>query len=295
MAALIDTDEPIWQPPPGRLGWLVARAAGLNHRWIWGMGGAVFAAFFALWMFFIPTRMDVFAWNVHPRLAQAFIGAGYVFRTAFFINAAVERDWRRLRWIVLGNLAFTGTLLFATFWHAGEFHWDPDITPFAHIWLVLYIFEPVVMLYLIPRGTFALPPPRSGGPLDPIFRAFLIATTMLLLANGFLLAINPTFMAARWPWLDLNELDARIMAAWFLGWAFWCGAMARARDWDEIRTGARLFLLNAAVLLVALVANSSGFRTDLGTPDAMVRGLFGLILLMGFFHWLQERRRPRPA
>ena len=98
---------------------------------------------------------------------MAFIGAGYIFRTAFFLNAAREGNWVRLRWIVWGNLAFTGTLLLATYWHVDEFHWNPFKTPLAHLWIVLYIFEPVVMLYLVPRGTFALAAPPTGGPLLP--------------------------------------------------------------------------------------------------------------------------------
>ena len=36
------------------------------------------------------------------------VGAAYIFRTAFFLNAATEGNWVRLRWIVYGNLVFTG-------------------------------------------------------------------------------------------------------------------------------------------------------------------------------------------
>lgn len=293
-------EAPAWQAGGGALDRFSAWAAGLNHRWIWGMGGAVFAGFFAIWLLVLPIPMERFAWTVHPRLAMAFIGGGYVFRTFFFINAATETDWRKLRWIVWGNLAFTGTLLFATFWHAGEFHWKlawdllaPGVTPFGHIWLILYVFEPVVMIYLIPRGTFSVPAPRTGGPIHPLFRAFLIATTMYLVANGLLLVFNPGFVAPRWPWQPPNDLDARIMAAWYLGWAVWCATMARVQDWDEIRTAARLFVLNGVALLVALGLNGSGFRHDgLETPKAMLIGLGVMTLVMGLFHVLQERRRP---
>ena len=42
-------------------------------------------------MLFFPQYVpEYFAWDVHPRAAQAFIGAGYVFRTFFFLNAARE-------------------------------------------------------------------------------------------------------------------------------------------------------------------------------------------------------------
>ena len=178
----------------------------------WGLLGAAAAAWFAIWMLFFPQYVpEFFAWDVHPRAAQAFIGAGYIFRTFFFLNAACEGNWIRLRWIVYGNLAFTGTLLFATYWHLDEFHWNPLETPLAHIWIVLYIFEPVVMLYLIPRGILRAEAPVSGGPAPPGARSdSWSSTTGILLMNGLLIVVNPEFAATRWPW-ELNPLDARIV------------------------------------------------------------------------------------
>ena len=196
---------------------------------------------------------DYFAWDVAAALSRmAFIGAGYVFRTAFFLNAAFERNWLRLRWIVWGNLVFTGTLLLATYWHVDEFHWNPFETPLAHIWIVLYIFEPVTMLYLVPRGIFSA---RRRPPADRshrLFKRLLVFLTGLLLMHGLLLVVNPEFAATRWPW-ELNPLDARMVAAWFLGWSVWCGTMAFARDWDEIRRGIQLFILNGVALLATVV------------------------------------------
>jgi hypothetical protein len=204
----------------------------------WGLLGAAAAAWFAVWFLFFPQFIpQYFAWDIHPRFAQVFIGAGYVFRTFFFLNAAFERSWLRLRWIVWGNLVFTGTLLLATYWHAEEFNWPPSQTPLAHIWIVLYIFEPVVMVYLIPRGTFAAPAPTSGGPINLWFKRFLVLVTGLLLMNGLLLVINPEFAATRWAW-ELNPLDARIVAAWFLGWSVWCGTSCADRTRPD---AARLF------------------------------------------------------
>ena len=165
----------------------------------WGVLGAAAAAWFAIWFLFFPQFVPAyFAWDIEPRFAQVFIGAGYVFRTAFFLNAAFERSWLRLRWIVWGNLVFTGILLFATYWHAGEFHWNPFETPLAHIWIVLYIFEPVVMLYLIPPGTLSAPSLTSGGPISPWFKRFLVLVAGLLLMNGLLILVNPEFAASRW-------------------------------------------------------------------------------------------------
>jgi hypothetical protein len=262
------------------------------HRVAWGVLGALTAAAFAVWMLFFPASVaDFFAWDVHPRYAQVFIGAGYIFRTVFFLNAARERSWIRLRWIVWGNLLFTGTLLFATYWHIDEFNWNPFQTPLAHLWIVLYIFEPLVMIYLIPRGTLRAAAPPVGGALLPGFKPFLVFVAGLLLMNGLLLVFNPEFAATRWPW-ELNPLDARIVAAWFLGWAGWAATMAFATDWDEIRTAALLFLLNAAALVITAVLFGDAFMPGRGTLYGYVGALLVFAAAMGAFILAQERRRP---
>lgn len=259
---------------------------------IWGILGAAAAAWFAIWMLFFPDLVtDYFAWDVQPRYAQAFIGAGYVFRTAFFLNVAREGNWLRLRWILWGNLVFTGTLLFATYWHIAEFTWNPFQTPLAHIWIILYIFEPVVMLYLVPRGIRHAEAPATGGPLHRLFKAFLVFVTGMLLMNGLLIVAAPEFAAARWPW-ELNPFDARIAGAWLLGWATWCGTMAFAQDWDEIKTAAQLFVLNGLALLATVVVFRDEFLPGRGTPWGYVAGVTVMTIVMAGFYVLQERRRP---
>jgi hypothetical protein len=258
----------------------------------WGILGATAAAWFGTWLLFFPQLVPgLFAWDVMPRYAQAFIGAGYVFRTAFFLNAAREGNWFRLRWIVFGNLVFTGTLLFATYWHIDQFHFNPTQTLLGHIWLVLYIFEPLTMLYLIPRGILGAVAPVSGGPLHPVFKGFLVLAAGLLLMDGLVLLINPEFAAKRWPW-ELNPLDARIASAWVLGWAVWTATMAFARDWDEIRRAVQLAGLTMVALLVTVVVFRDEFLPGRGTVNAYAGGLVVLLVLLAGFYVLQERRRP---
>src|SRR6266566_2039086 len=159
-----------------RTGWNVWIFGVRLEQFVWGILGASAALLFAIWMLFFPGQVPgLFAWDVHPRLAMAFIGAGYIFRTAFFLSVAFQPNWLRLRWLFWGNLAFTGTLLLATYWHAEEFHWDPSRTIWAHVWLILYVYEPVTMLYMIPRAVRAIPAPTTGGPILRLFRVFLIA------------------------------------------------------------------------------------------------------------------------
>jgi hypothetical protein len=267
---------------------------GTRTQQTWGFLGAAAAAWFAIWMLFFPDFVPThFAWNVQPRFAQVVIGAGYIFRVAFFLNVAFERDWLRLRWIVWGNLVFTGVLLFATYWHAAEFLWNPFQSPVAHIWIVLYIFEPVVMIYLLPPGILRAPAPATGGPLLQPFRWFLVLVTGLLLMFGLLLLLNPEFAATRWPW-ELNGLDARIVAAWALGWAVWCGTMAFATDWHEIRSAARLFVLNGLALTLVAIVFRDEFIPGRGSAVAFTVVIAAMTILMASFHWIQERRRPTP-
>jgi hypothetical protein len=265
---------------------------GARTQRVWGLLGAAAAAWFAVWMLFFPQFVPThFAWDVQPRFAQVFIGAGYIFRTAFFLNVAFERNWLRLRWIVWGNLVFTGVLLFATYWHAPEFLWNPFVSPLAHIWIVLYIFEPVVMLYLLPPGILKAAGPSTGGPILLWYRRYLVLVTGTLLMFGLLIFLNPEFAAARWPW-ELNGLDARMVAAWFLGWAVWCGTMAFADDWDEIRTAARLFMLNGLALTAVAIVFRDTFTPGRGSATAFTVAVATMTILMAGFHWLQERRRP---
>jgi hypothetical protein len=265
---------------------------GKRTQLAWGVLGAAAAAWFAVWMLFFPQFVPThFAWDAQPRFAQVVIGAGYVFRTAFFLNVAFEKEWLRLRWIVWGNLVFTGVLLFATYWHASEFLWNPFQSPVAHLWLVLYIFEPVVMVYLLPPGMIGSPAPSTGGPLLLWFRRYLVLITGLLLMFGLLLLLNPEFAAARWPW-ELNGLDARIVAAWALGWAIWSGTMAFAADWDEIITAARLFVLNGLALVAVAIIFRDEFLPGRGTAIGFTVLIAAMTILMAGFHLIQERRRP---
>jgi hypothetical protein len=257
---------------------------------LWGYLGAAAAAWFAVWMLFFPQFVPThFAWDVQPRFAQAFIGAGYIFRTVFFLYVAREPNWLRLRWMVWGNLAFTGALLLASYWHIDQFLWPQFVPPTAHIWLILYVFEPVAMLYLIPRGIFRAETPLVAGPLHPLFRKFLILVAGLLLMHGLLLVINPEFAALRWPW-ELNPLDARIIAAWFLGWSVWSGTMAFARDWAEIRAAAALFVVNGVALTAVSLVFGGELATGRTTTASFVWGVAALTAVMAAFSIVQERR-----
>jgi hypothetical protein len=255
----------------------------------WGFGGAFFAFVFAVWMLFFPDLViTYFVWPAEPRLTQAFIGAGYIFRTGFFLSVALERAWHRVRWIFWGNLVFTGTLLLATFWHADRLSW---FSPVTHLWIFLYVIEPIAMLYLAPREAeawSAVPTPR--GPIQPGLKRLLVAEAAILFTFGVELVLNPEFADLRWMW-KLNPLDARMIAAWFLGWATWAGTLAFARDWDEIRIGVRLNILFGLALLGTIVAFFSQFDFTRVTSNAYIGAVGLLTLAMIYFYRRHERAR----
>ena len=104
---------------------------------LWGASGAFFAAVFAIWMLFFPQYVpQYFAWVTAPRLAEVFIGGGYIFRSFFFLQFVFEKDWRKLRWTFWGNMVFTGTLLLAH--NLGLLYW-PYWMRFETLWPLLLV------------------------------------------------------------------------------------------------------------------------------------------------------------
>lgn len=263
---------------------MAPRSHGLR---VWGMGGTLVAAVFAVWLLFLPAQVaPYFAWPAEPRLGQMFIGAGFIFRTGFFWSVMRDPAWFRVRWIFWGNLVFTGALLLATFVHAEAFNWG---FPTALIWLILYVIEPVLMIYQVPHGADAWSElPVRAGPIQPTLKWLLVAEAGLLGTVGALLVFNPTFMSAIWPW-SFRALGSRIIAAWFLGWATWAGTMAFARDWEEIRTATRLNILFGLALLVSFLVFLPQF--DFTRPGTVWYAAFILLftLALAVAYWRQQR------
>lgn len=260
---------------------------------LWGAAGAVVAAVFVIWLLIFPDLVaQYFAWPAEPRLGQIFLAAGWVFRIGFFLAAFIEPDWRRLRWIFWGNLAFTGTLLLATFLHADRFNWS---FPTASIWLVLYVAEPVAMIYQTPRNQqawFGVASP--AGRVMPALKWLLVAEAATLGTTGAFLVLNPAVMSTVWPWA-LKPLGARIIAAWFLGWAVWSGTLAGARDWDEIRIGVWLNILLGLALLAGILAFLPMYNFNLIATWLYLGCVVVLTGALGLLAWAQTRSQARPT
>jgi hypothetical protein len=266
----------------------------LKPRSISGIGAVQFflALFFVIWLLVFPDTSRNFAWPVQSRLTALFLGASFILRTFLGYRLWRETYWYRLRWIVWGNYVFLGTIFIATFGHMGEMNWKANLL-MAHVWVLAYIVEPAILPFAEPRGPDShapVPPELAEGPLLPGLKTMLVGLVVVGLTIGGLLFLNPAFLDTRWPW-PLDPFDARIMAAWPLGWAAWAGTLYFLRDWAEAKMGVQGLILFLTSHLGVWALTMSQYD-----PARHNRITFGImvgvpILLLVYGYWNQERAR----
>ncbi len=257
-----------------------------------GLVQVLLAATFVVWLLFVPDRGDNFAWPVTPRLTAMFIGASFVARTYLGYFLWREKEWWRLRWQVWGNLGFLTVIFLATYWHIDEMNWTSNII-LAHIWVLAYTIEPLMLVVLEPRGPEAKagpPPERREGPLQPGLKFVLLVAFISGITFTALLFINPQFASTRWPW-PLDPFNARVMAAFAALGGLWALQAYLMDDWAEAKLGVLGITIYMAVLFVVWVITVGQYPADQpnGTTYGVVTGLFTLVLL--YFYWRQERAR----
>lgn len=256
-----------------------------------GVGQFLFAALFVVWLLFLPDGGPTFAWPVTPRLTAVFIGTSFILRAFLGLSIIRERYWYRLRWVVWGNYTFLAIILLATFWHVAEMNWTTNIV-LAHVWILIYIFEPLILPFLGPFGEAAsapLPDHLRKGPILPGLRRVFVAMVMLGITLGGLFVISPEFMTTRWPW-PLDPFNARVMAAWPSAVAVWAGTMYFAEDWAEIKLAMQGLLLYGIALFGAYVITFSQF--DRSRHNVFTYGIVVLVaaLLVLYYYWRHETR-----
>jgi hypothetical protein len=243
-----------------------------SHRRV-GLVQFVLAASFVV-LLLRPGGGEDFAWPVSPRSSAIFIGVSFMLRALAGVLLWRVEEWYRLRWFVPGNYAFLTIVFLATMWHVHEMNWQRSLV-LAHVWIVAYVVEPLILPYLQPRNDRLggpLPAGRSEGPILPGLRNTLIATLVVSAAIAALLFINPEFTNTRWPW-PITAFDARIMAAWAAGWAAWAAGMAFATDWAEIRLGIAALMFHAGALAVAWAVFWINGWWDFGRHNVHTSGL----------------------
>lgn len=261
-----------------------------------GLVQFLLASSFVVWLLFFPDRGVDFAWPVVPRQTAMFLGASFIVRAYLGYHLWRQEHWHNLRWQVLGNYGFLAVIYLATFWHVEEMNWFTNIWV-AHIWVVAYIVEPVILPLIEPRGAGKndpYPADLKEGPIFPGVKRIMVGVMLLCATVAGLLIINPAFMDTRWPWA-LNPFDARIMAAFPTLAGLWAASIYFAEDWAEIKLGIYGLILYAVSLFGMWLVNLPAFnyaRKNVWTFGIVV-GVFAV--LMGYYVWRQSQQKARLA
>jgi hypothetical protein len=250
------------------------------------------AGSFVIWLLFFPGRGDQFAWPVVPPLTAMFIGASFTARAYLGYHLWREKQWWRLRWQVWGNLGFLAVIFAATFWHVDEMNWATSLFV-AHVWVLAYAVEPLVLILVEPRGPEAnatLPAHLREGPISPTFKRLMATVYVVLVTLAAIFFLNPEFADTRWPW-PLDPFDARIMAAFMILPALFALKVYFLDDWAEAKLGVRTILIQGAVLSVLWLVTNDQYRE-------LNRFTYGLIiiaftLIIGTFYWWHATGRNR--
>ena len=251
------------------------------------------AAAFVIWLLFFPSTGNRFAWPVVPSFTAMFVGAGFIDRILIGYFLWRESYWPRLRWQVAANYAFLIVIFLATYWHIDEMNWKTNIIV-AHIWVLAYTVEPIMLFLLEPRVPEAkapLPPELRRGPIFAGLKGVVALGLIIAVTIGSLAFINPKFLSTRWPW-PLDPFDARIMAAFFALNALWCVTTYFADNWGEIRLavlGMILFTVSNFIVWLVILPQLDKARHNVYTYGIGF-GLFSIVLI--YYFWRQERVRP---
>lgn len=259
-----------------------------------GLVQVLLAGSFVVWLLFFPSTSGNFAWPIIGRQTAMFIGAAFIVRAYMGVHLWRQKHWYRLRWQMWGNYGFLAVIMLATFWHIESMNWASNIVV-AHIWVIAYVFEPLMLVLVEPRGERAnepVPPELREGPIFAGLKWVCAAGFIIGIAIAGLLLINPAFMDTRWPW-PLDTFDARIMAAFPALVALWAAHVYFARDWVEAKAGVLGLVLFAAGQFVVWLINLPTY--DLSRNNVWTFGIiFGLFaIVLAFYYWRQERAAAR--
>lgn len=252
------------------------------------------ASTFVIWLLFFPSTGSKFAWPIKSPFTAMFIGAGFIARAFIGYFLWREKNWPKLRWQVAANYAFLIFIFLATYWHIDEMNWKSNLLV-AHIWVIAYTVEPILLFLIEPRTEQAhapLPEEMQRGTVFAGLKNTVILGLLLCVTLGGLAVINPQFLDTRWPW-PLDPFDARIMAAFFALNALWCVTIYFARDWAEVRLavlGMMVYAISNFVVWLVILPQLDRARNNVYSVGIGF-GLFSILL--SYYYWKQEKARPR--
>ena len=248
------------------------------------------ASSFVIWFWIFPNTAIKFAWPVVPFETALFFGAGFVVRAYIGYFLWREKTWTGLRWQAAANIAFLVVIFLATYWHIDEMNWRASILV-AHIWVLAYTIEPVILYLIEPRSAEARAPLpaglRQGAVLTGLQRVSVVGLVVCVVLAGTAF-LNPQFLNTRWPW-ELDPFNARIMAAFFTLIGMWCLEVYQAEWWGEVRMAVFGLLLFTASNFGAWLVMLPGL--DPARKNIYIYGIATAVfsILLAYYIYRQEQ------
>jgi hypothetical protein len=161
----------------------------------------------------------------------------------------------------------------------------------AHIWVVAYAAEPLLLVAIEPRGAEATAPLLSElreGPLLLGLKRVMIVLYIFLVTLASVFFLNPAFATTRWPW-ELTAFDARIMSAFMILAALWALRVTFFEDWAEAKLAVRGLIIYGASLFVVWLVTVSQYGPTNREAYGILVGVFTLLGI--YYYWRQEKAK----
>ena len=240
-------------------------------------------------LYLFPTRTDeLFAWTIAPPITAQFLACAYIGGIWFFVRAARELRWHRVRRGFSAVLVFATLLGLATLLHWDRFHQG---TVIFSVWGVLYASTPFLTgaVLVMHRGADDGRPEERDYLLPGGVRAVLVFVGVAALAAGLALFLFPVQLGPLWAW-ELTPLTARVVGAVLTLPGMVNIWLIRDARWSSFRQVFQAQILSLAVILLTLLLA----RVDLSGPSALpvvVGFCVSFVAYVGFYLYCERRRR----
>jgi hypothetical protein len=254
------------------------RLQGSTRAAVFGL--LVLAVLNAGFLYVFPAQAGAhYAWPIHPPIAAAFLGAGYlagIVATALVVFAADR--WRSAQPLAVALVTLSIGLLVATLLHADRFAWGYAPT---WAWTGVYALAPLGVAFLALRQRAITIRPVLSDPRLTALRVISLAFGVAMLVFAIAQFAYPVSLGQLWPWPQ-TPLLAQADAAWIamIGAALvWCAY--------DLRRTSEAFIPYATLgawclALLALPALHVGDLTRTGAPLLTYLGaLLALLALAG--------------
>jgi hypothetical protein len=256
-------------------------------RWVSAIIVPFLVAAFAILYLFPDHTQELFAWGIQPRMSAMMLGAAYLGGAYFFVRAAADARWHRVKVGFLPVTTFATLMGIATILHWDRFN-HGYISFFA--WVGLYFTTPFIVFLLWLRNRSTDPGPTSHDRRVPrLVRLVIGIVGSLTLLTSMILFLQPGFMISTWPW-QLTPLTARVMGALFA--LTGVGELTIALDvrWNAARIALQSQMIGVAVIALAMVFSWNNFhQANPLTWIFLASILFQLIASPLLYLWMEMR------